>query len=89
MIRLTGTQQPMVYVLIIFLFTCDRKSEISADADSVKVTHTEAFDIERFFNKALEMETANNAEKLLLQLIMLQNPIRHNVAVEWSTLDWR
>ena len=64
-----------------------RKSEIPADADSVKVPHTEAFDIERFFNKALEMETANNAEKLTIAINYVAKPNKDTTAVEWSVLE--
>lgn len=64
-----------------------RKSEIPENADSVSVVHTEAFDIESFFNKALEIETANQSKKLNIAINYVAKPNKDTTAVEWSTLD--
>lgn len=64
-----------------------RKSDIPEKADSVSVIHTEAFDIERFFNKALEMETANQSKKLTIAVNYVAKPNKDTTAVEWSVLE--
>ena len=64
-----------------------RKSEIPADADSTLVPHTEAFDIESFFNKALEMETANQSKTLTIAVNYVAKPNKDTTGVEWSILE--
>lgn len=64
-----------------------RKSNIVANADSVKVSHTEAFDIESFFNKAVEMETAQGAKAFTVGVNYVSKPNKDTTAVEWSTLE--
>lgn len=64
-----------------------RKSEIPEKADSVLVPHTEAFDVESFYNKALEMETANKAKTLTIAVNYVAKPNKDTTAVEWSTLE--
>lgn len=64
-----------------------RKSEIPEKADSVLVPHTEAFDVENFYNKALEMATANNEKTLSITVNYVAKPNKDTTAVEWSTLE--
>lgn len=65
-----------------------RKSEIPADAglDNWCLIR-EAFDIESFFNKALEMETANQSKTLTIAVNYVAKPNKDTTAVEWSVLE--
>lgn len=62
-----------------------RKSEIPAEADSVRMIHTEAFDIEEFFNKAKDQEMANGSTKLNIAVNYISRPNKDTTAVgDWS-----
>lgn len=64
-----------------------RKSDIPENADSVSVTHIDAFDIESFYNKALEIETANQSKEFSIAVNYVAKLNKDTTAVEWSTLE--